>query len=141
MLCGVLLVCAGTAAAEVRHESEVARFVELMNAHREAEGCPALEWHDGAANVAEAHSADMTARRFFDHMNPDGESPFDRLRAAGVSWRAAAENIAYGFSTGSGVLQTWLDSPGHRANIENCRYTHHGVGLVRETWTHVFLRP
>lgn len=59
---------------------------------------------------------------------------------AGVAYSAAGENIAYGSSTGSAVLTAWLDSSGHRANIENANFTHHGVGKAGTYWTHVFIR-
>ena len=51
----------------------------------------------------------------------------------------AAENIAYGYADAASVLQAWLDSPGHRANIENCGLLQHGVGLEGSHWTHVFV--
>ena len=119
----------------------VTTFVELMNAHRSSIGCPVLSWNPQVADVARAHSEDMVARDFFSHTNPDGDSPFDRLRDAGVSYSAAAENIAYGYPTAEAVLSGWLGSPGHRANIENCALTEHGVGLDGSHWTHVFIRP
>jgi uncharacterized protein YkwD len=103
-------------------------------------GCAALRWDGPTAAVAQAHAEDMVRRDFFSHTNPDGQTPFDRLRAAGVTYMAAAENIAYGYSTGAGVLEGWLGSTGHRANIENCAYTHHGVGKAGTHWTHLFLR-
>ena len=120
-------------------DAEVAEFVNLMNEHRESVGCEALAWHSGAGDVAEDHSADMVARDFFSHTNPDGESPFDRLQDAGISYRAAGENIALTGGGAEGVLSLWLGSSGHRANIERCGYTHHGVGLVESRWTHLFL--
>ena len=121
--------------------AEVVQLVDLVNDHRVGEGCSSLTWHTGAANVAVAHSTDMRDRDFFSHTNPDGESPFDRLHAAGVDWSGmAGENIAYGTSSGSTVFDMWINSPGHRANIENCSFTHHGVGLVDGRWTHLFLQ-
>jgi uncharacterized protein YkwD len=121
--------------------AEMGNFVSQMNAHRQSVGCPALVWNDAVAAVAQAHSRDMVDRGYFSHTNPDGESPFDRLASAGVGYSGAAENIAYGYPTGDAVLQAWLDSPGHRANIENCSLTEHGVGLEGTHWTHLFIRP
>jgi uncharacterized protein YkwD len=120
--------------------AEAKEFVELVNEHRESEGLSALEWHPEIAGVALAHTEDMRDREFFAHDNPDGESPFDRLSAAGISYSRAGENIAAGQQTGQAVLDAWLGSPGHRANIENEAYTHHGVGYVEDGhyWTHVF---
>ena len=130
-----------TITSPVQLNPEVEAFVSAMNAHRETVGCPALEWHGDLATVAQAHSDDMVARDFFAHTNPDGDSPFDRMRAAGIAFSSAAENIAWGYPTGQAVLAGWLDSDGHRANIENCALTQHGVGLSATMWTHVFIRP
>jgi uncharacterized protein YkwD len=121
--------------------AEVERFVQLMNDHRQSVGCQGLDWNTRVAVVAQAHSEDMVARSFFDHTNPDGDSPFDRLRDASIAFTAAAENIAFGQPTADVVLDSWLTSSGHRANIENCDLTEHGVGLDSRYWTHVFIRP
>lgn len=120
-------------------DPRVIEFVELVNEHRVDVGCEPLVWHAPAADVAYTHSADMIARDYFAHTNPDGHSPFDRMNAAGIEYGAAAENIAYGYADAASVLQAWLDSPGHRANIENCALEEHGVGLVDSHWTHLFL--
>ena len=122
-------------------DPEVATFVTLMNEHRVSIGLAPLTWDVRVAAVAQAHSQDMVDRNFFSHTNPDGQSPFDRLTAAGISYSWAGENIAYGYPTASSVLAAWLNSPGHRANIENPNYTQHGVGLVNTYWTHVFIKP
>jgi uncharacterized protein YkwD len=137
------VACGSDAAVgpDVDANPSVTSFVELMNAHRASVGCPELSWNSEVSAVAQAHSEDMIARDFFSHTNPDGDSPFDRLRDAGVSYSAAAENIAYGYPTAEAVLTGWLGSSGHRANIENCSLTEHGVGLEGSHWTHVFIRP
>ena len=129
-----------TAPAPAAHP-EVEAFVSAMNQHRSSVGCPELTWHSGLAQVAEAHSQDMAARDFFAHTNPDGQSPFDRIQNAGISYSSAAENIAFGYPTGEAVLAGWLGSSGHKANIENCSLSEHGVGLSGTYWTHVFIRP
>ncbi|CAN5333791.1 hypothetical protein BH20GEM2_BH20GEM2_13550 [soil metagenome] len=112
-----------------------------LNRYRASVGCGELTWDDGAAHVAQGHSDDMVIRNFFSHVNPDGKSPFDRLRDARIDYRIAGENIAKGYSTGHTVLDAWLASPSHRANIEDCRYTQHGVGLDHDRWTQVFVTP
>ena len=122
-------------------DAEVAAFVDLVNDHRGSIGATALIWDDRVAQVALAHSQDMATRGFFSHTNPDGLSPFDRLSAAGISYTTAGENIAYGFSSATSVYQAWMGSSGHRANIENPAYTHHGVGRYGTYWTHLFITP
>jgi uncharacterized protein YkwD len=133
--------CASDTGVGSAANGEISRFVELMNQHRVEVGCPALAWNADVAAVAQAHSEDMVARDFFSHTNPDGESPFDRLTNAGIGFSAAAENIAAGYASPESVLDAWLASAGHRANIENCALTEHGVGLHDTHWTHLFIRP
>jgi uncharacterized protein YkwD len=122
-------------------DPQVAAFVSLVNEHRRAIGAPILTWDDRAAAVALAHSQDMEARGYFSHTTPEGLSPFDRMRAAGITFTAAAENIAWGYASAGAVYQGWMSSPGHRANLENAVYTHHGVGRSGTYWTHVFFTP
>lgn len=111
-----------------------------MNDHREDQGLEPLVWNDALGGVAQAHSKDMRDRNYFKHENPDGEDPFDRMRAAGISYRGAGENIAQGYRTGQSVLDGWLGSTGHRVNIEKSAYTDHGLGYVEDGnyWTLVF---
>lgn len=120
-------------------QAEVRELIRLVNYHRAAIDCKPLVWDDAVGRVAQGHSEDMVRRSFFSHINPDGESPFQRLSDAHISYRRAAENIAAGQQTARGVLAGWLSSSGHRENIEECRYTHHGVGLDQAHWTHVFI--
>ena len=120
----------------------VAEMARLVNAHRASRGCPALVWLQPAADAAEAHSADMARRGYFDHVSPDGQRPWDRLAARGVRYRLVAENIAYTPGQDArATLAGWLNSRGHRENLENCAYTHHGIGLESARWTHVFVTP
>jgi uncharacterized protein YkwD len=116
-------------------------FVGLMNDHRESVGCERLMWNDAVATVAQAHSMDMVERQYFDHTNPDGDSPFDRLQDADLNYSNAGENIAAGQQSPEAVLDAWLNSPGHRSNIENCSFTEHGMGLSQWYWTHLFYTP
>ena len=117
-------------------------FVRLVNEHRVSIGLRPLEWDSDVAAAALFHSEDMRSRNYFSHIDPEGNEPWDRLNDQGVLYNAAAENIARGQRSGEQVLQTWLNSSGHRANIENGDYTHHGVGYVEEGnyWTHKFVR-
>lgn len=121
---------------------EVQDFVRLLNEYREDQGLTPLEWHVEVAAAAFSHSTDMRDRDFFSHIDPDGGTPWDRLQNHGVSYSSAAENIAGGYRTGDDVLQGWLNSSGHKANIDNGVFTHHGVGYVAEgnLWTHKFVQ-
>jgi len=93
--------------------------------------------------AARVHSEDMVVRDFFDHTNPDGESPFDRMEAAGYSFRTAGENIAGGSADAEGTMQQWMESDGHCANIMHPDFTEIGVGYYpggryRHMWTQAF---
>jgi uncharacterized protein YkwD len=120
----------------------VQEMARLVNEHRQARGCGPLAWLQPAADAAQGHSADMARRNYFDHVSPEGQRPWDRLVARGVSYRSMAENIAWTPEQGARqTLQGWIESPGHRHNLENCAYTHHGIGLQNAYWTHVFVTP
>ena len=116
----------------------------LVNSERAKNGLSALSWADDVAAVARAHSSDMINRGFFSHTNPDDESPFDRLKNNGISYTTAAVNIAYGQKTPADVINAWMNSSGHRANILNKNVTELGVGAVKNNngtiyWTQVFV--
>ncbi|WP_211266906.1 CAP domain-containing protein [Nonomuraea candida] len=117
-------------------ENEVVR---LTNAERAKAGCKPLK-HDAKLRAAAyGHSKDMATKGYFDHDSPSGEGPGDRIRGSGFSpistW---GENIAAGQRTAAEVVNGWMDSPGHRANILQCSYTHIGVGLSSYHWTQNF---
>ena len=73
----------------------------------------------------------MIDRNFFAHNTPDGQTPFDRMKAAGISYSSAGENIAAGQSSPQNVMDSWMNSPGHRKNILNRDFEYIGVGLAR----------
>lgn len=146
---GVMSVPGGTTvpvrrtppAAPVNPAAEAARAGELVNRHRASMGCPALTWSDAAARAAQRHSDDMARNGTFTHQGTDGSQVGGRLREAGAAWRAVAENIARGSPVADDVTRLWLRSAGHRRNIETCAYTHHGVAVRGDRWTHVFFTP
>jgi uncharacterized protein YkwD len=121
--------------------SEARRLADLVNRHRVSIGLAPLSWSSRAERVAMAHSQDMVRRRFFSHVNPDRKSPFDRMRAAGLVFRAAGENIASGQTTADEAFESWIRSRGHRANIESPLFTHQGIAVYRNHWTQVLLKP
>jgi len=115
------------------------RVFELVNIERTSRGLQALAWHDGLAAVARAHSADMANRDFFNHICPSGTLPWDRMRAAGIHFGVAAENIAMGHRTPEEVISAWMDSQGHRENILHPGLRHLGVGFYNYRWTQKFI--
>lgn len=106
------------------------KILELTNAEREKYGLEPLVWNEELAALSRAHSADMAERGFFNHNNPDGKSPFDRMKDAGISYFAAAENIAAGQATPEKAMEAWMNSDGHRANILNPKLKELGVGVA-----------
>jgi uncharacterized protein YkwD len=119
---------------------EVRDLVARINRHRRSLGCGALRWDDRLTAVALRHSRDMARRGFFSHTNPDGRDPFDRMRRAGIRFQAAAENLASGQRTGAETFEGWMESRGHRRNLEECAFTRIGIGLHRGRWTCVLAR-
>lgn len=108
------------------YEQEV---FDLVNQIREENGLEPFMYNETLAETARAHSQDMIDRNFFDHTNPDGKSPFDRMRDNGLSYSMAAENIAVGYPSPEAVVEGWMNSEGHRANIlGGCEEL--GVGLA-----------
>ena len=108
------------------YEQEV---FDLVNQIREENGLEPFVYNETLAETARAHSQDMIDRNFFDHTNPDGKSPFDRMRDNGLSYSMAAENIAVGYPSPEAVVEGWMNSEGHRANIlGGCEEL--GVGLA-----------
>jgi len=120
-------------------DAEVIMFVTMLQKTRADAGCRPIAWDARIAAVAGKHSADMAERAYFSHTNPDGRDPFDRLRDAGLPFRAAAENIAKVMSAPA-VHDSWLASPGHRRNMLDCSFTHHGAGRSGAHWTHLFVQ-
>ena len=119
----------GTPEASSTPSGTVAQVVALVNKERAANGCGALTEDPQLEKAAQGHSDDMAARNFFDHTNPDGADPGQRITAAGYKWSTYGENIAQGQQTPEAVMESWMNSPGHRANILNCSFKDIGVGV------------
>ncbi|MFD8049417.1 RNA polymerase [Streptomyces sp. WAC 05379] len=107
----------------------VGQVVALVNKERANAGCGPVEEDTLLNKSAQGHSDDMAARDFFDHTNPDGEDPGQRITAAGYRWSTYGENIAMGQQTPAAVMESWMNSPGHKANILNCSFKDIGVGI------------
>lgn len=112
--------------------SEKQQAFTLLNQDRAANGLPALTLNSQLTSLADAYAADMIKRGYFSHYNPEGESPFDRMDKAGITYTAAAENLA--INTSVAAAQTaFMNSSGHRANILNSSYTDVGIGVVHSS--------
>lgn len=120
------------------YESEVIR---LVNEARAQNGLPALKANWELSRVARYKSQDMVDNRYFSHTSPTYGTPFQMIKSFGISFRTAGENIAYGQRTPQAVVNAWMNSSGHRANILNASYTQIGVGYVANGnyWTQMFI--
>lgn len=120
------------------YEKEVVR---LVNEIRSENGLKPLTIDWQLSRVARYKSQDMSSIGYFSHTSPTYGSPFEMMRSFGISYRTAGENIAKGYRTAETVVNGWMNSPGHRANILNSTYTHIGVGYVSKGnyWTQMFI--
>ena len=126
-------------------DSSVASFeaevVRLVNDIRVENGLQPLKANWELFRVARYKSQDMLDKGYFSHTSPTYGSPFQMMKAFGISYRTAGENIAMGYSTPQAVVDGWMNSSGHRANILNASYTQIGVGYVSRGnyWTQMFI--
>ena len=120
------------------YEREVIR---LVNEARASYGLKPLTENWELSRVARYKSQDMRDRHYFSHTSPTYGSPFEMIKAFGLSYRTAGENIAYGYRTPKAVVDGWMNSSGHRANILNASFTQIGVGYVPNGnyWTQMFI--
>lgn len=114
--------------------------LQLVNAHRARHGVGPLAMDPALLAAAQQHASDMAGRGYFSHSSQNGRSPFDRMRANGAAFSAAAENIAAGQSSPQEVVQSWINSGGHNANMLNGTYNRTGVGYVAGKWVQTFAR-
>ncbi len=120
-----------TAVAESQYISEVIR---LVNIERAKEGLSALTTNSTIQSAAQVRAQEIVTS--FSHTRPNGSSCFTALDQAGVSYSGAGENIAYGQPTPAAVVDAWMNSPGHRANIMNPSFTTIGVGCYKSGSTY-----
>ena len=120
------------------YEREVVR---LVNVERAKAGLSPLEYDWQLSRVARYKSEDMQKNKYFSHTSPTYGSPFNMMKSFGISYKTAGENIAKGYQTPSAVVDGWMNSKGHRANILNSSFTHIGVGYVASGnyWTQMFV--
>ena len=123
-------------------ETEVVR---LVNIERARAGLQPLAQNWEVSRVARYKSQDFINRNYFAHNSPTYGTPFEMLTSFGILFSAAAENIARGQSSPAAVMNTWMNSAGHRANILSTLYNQIGVGVARDSrgtlfWTQMFIR-
>ena len=125
--------------AVTAYEKEVIR---LVNEIRVKNGLKELTYDWELSRVARYKSQDMKDNKYFSHTSPIYGTPFQMIKNFGISYRSAGENIAKGYASPQAVVNGWMNSEGHRANILNSSFTHIGVGYVASGnyWTLMFIR-
>lgn len=125
-----------------------ARAKDRKCGRKEFPAVPPLALSAGLNHAALIHSQDMAKKDFFEHVGSDGSKVGERVTRVGYKWRAAGENIAIGPETAEAVVQGWLDSPGHCANLMSPAFTEMGIAYVVDRksdagiyWTQVFATP
>lgn len=118
--------------------AEEQQALTLLNQDRAANGLPALKANSQLTLLARNYAQDMIRRGFFSHNNPEGQSPFDRMRQAGISYKYAGENLA--INTGVAAAEiAFMNSAGHRANILSPSFTEVGIGVARNAKGQVYV--
>lgn len=139
------LIYPGQVLAIPQVDSKVASFeaevIRLVNEIRAENGLQPLTANWELSRVARYKSQDMLDKGYFAHNSPTYGTPFQMIKAFGLSFRTAGENIAKGYATPQAVVNGWMNSSGHRANILNSSYKQIGVGYVAKGnyWTQMFI--
>lgn len=123
------------------NKSYTQQVVDLVNAERAKEGLSPLTIDPNVEKAASVRAKEIQSN--FDHTRPNGSSFSTALKEQGVNYRGAGENIAWGQKTPQEVVNAWMNSAGHRANIMNKSYTHIGVGNTQngsgtQYWVQLF---
>ncbi|MET8836112.1 CAP domain-containing protein [Micromonospora sp. NPDC004540] len=124
--------------------AELRQVVDLVNQERAKAGCKALTIDNKLMLAAQRHSQDQADHKTMSHDGSDGSDVGDRLDRVGYAWRSYGENVAWNQQSPAAVMDAWMNSPGHRANILNCSFTEIGVGVARSNgpyWTQDFGTP
>ncbi|WEV26427.1 CAP domain-containing protein [Streptomyces sp. 71268] len=119
-----------------------AEVLALVNEERAEAGCRPLAANGTLNRVADTYAGVMADTRNLSHTGPDGSTVGDRVTRSGYAWSSVGENIARGQADADAVVDAWMKSPGHRANILNCSFRDMGIGVDQDSggpwWTQVF---
>ena len=118
-------------------EDFINEVLRLVNEERAKEGLSPMTTNDTINEAAKVRAGEL--QELFDHTRPDGSRCFTALNEMGVSYWTAGENIASGASSPESVMDMWMNSEGHRANILNENFDTIGVGRVGNYWVQMFI--
>lgn len=133
----IFLLAAGQVAYGQSYEQQVA---SIVNQERAKQGLSSLSYNIALAKMAEDKAKDMYNNNYFSHTSPTYGSPFQMMDTYGISYMSAGENIAKGQKTPEEVMNAWMNSSGHRANILNTKYNQIGVGYYNGVWVQEFIQ-
>lgn len=117
------------------NEINTANVIALMNEYRAEKGLQPLHEDPRLTRAAEDRVRHMEELGYWSHSAPDGMSPFVWLMARDYAYSSAAENLASGFETAGVLVESWMESPGHRANIMTPEFEHCGIAIIDGTTT------
>jgi uncharacterized protein YkwD len=103
--------------------------IDQVNTERAQVGLQPLAYNGKLETAAVLKGADMTAEHYWAHVGPDGKQPWDWMQQTGYPYVWAGENLAEGYATNRGVIEGWMESPTHRANVLNPHYREAGVSV------------
>ena len=126
----VLLLCAASAFAGESNEITVENVIALMNVERAGHGLSPLRADERLMKAAADRMQHMEEEAYWSHTSPDGISPFVWVRMRSYDFKAAGENLATGFETAHVLMSSWMESPGHRANILSAKYEDCGIAII-----------
>ena len=114
------------------------QVLDIVNQERSKAGLSSLSMNEELSNMAMVKAQDMYNNNYFDHNSPTHGSPFDMMNEFGITYNSAGENIAKGQTTPTQVMQDWMNSPGHKANILSNNYTQIGIAFYNNAWVQEF---
>jgi uncharacterized YkwD family protein/spore coat assembly protein SafA len=117
------------------------QVLTIVNQERAKTGLKPLQMDWELQRVARTKACDMATTGYFSHQSPDYGSPFEMMKQYGISYRTAGENIAKGQTSPQSVMDSWMNSQGHRENILKNDFTHIGVGYCQQGnhWVQMFI--
>jgi uncharacterized protein YkwD len=129
LFCGATAAAAPAAQAAGAARNLAADVIARTNAIRKEAGCAPVKADERLRSIAQEHASDMARHGYLEHEDRDGTSSDERIGSAGYG-NVSGENLAHGYASSAEVMDVWMRSPGHRENIEDCAFTHIGVGYA-----------
>jgi uncharacterized protein YkwD len=130
LLAFLLFAAFGAAAGDFSNEITAENVLVLMNEYRADEGLPPLTLEKRLTAAADDRMRHMEEEAYWSHTSPDGISPFTWVKVRAYQFHKVGENLANGFETARVLLESWMESPGHRANIMSADFEDVGISII-----------